>query len=177
MKKETRPVDKVANNPRIDRTYRLDRQKAYEDEIKNTLYDMKSNSLENYGYRRTASGRMVPRDEPDMETQYKQAELIRKQISAKKAAIGRERLKASGKIPTKGGAKLFERFMDDAAKATGKTRTAASRESLVEKDLKNIYNAANNLDFLRWVMFLDMETGGRYKLLKSLTYKSILPGE
>jgi len=177
MTKKVRPIDKVANNPRFDRRYPLDKQKDYLNAIKDTLYDMKSNSLENYGFRRTASGRLVPRDEPDAETQYRQAELIRKQISAKKAAIGRERLKASGKIPTKSGAKLFERFMDDAAKATGKERTPSYEDKRVAKDLKNIYNAAHNLDFLRWVKFLDMETGGRYKLLKSLTYKSILPGE
>jgi len=177
MTKEVRPIDKVANNPRFDRRYPLVSKKDYLDAIKNTLYDMKSNTLENYGLRRTASGRLVPRDEPDAETQYRQADMIRKQLNDRKAELGRARLKATGKVPMKTGKKLFEEFMNDATKATGKERALPQRDNQVAKDLKNIYNAAHNLDFLRWVKFLDMETGGRYKLLKSLTYKSILPGE
>jgi len=106
---KAKPKNLVANNPAYDQEYSIRNgmdQDAYAYAKSNTLYDIFSK----YGQRQTSGGRYVPRDEPPEDIQYKQAELIRKNIQQRKAAAGRERLKAANKVPTKSGGRLFEEF-------------------------------------------------------------------
>ena len=86
-------------------------------------------------FRTTASGRKVRFDEPPEHIQFKQA--------------GREKLKASNKVPTRAGKKLFEDFMKDCGRDATKTSSTKSRETM-----KNIYNAAQHIDFDKWLIFV-----------------------
>lgn len=146
----------VPNNPAYDRAYNLDNgmdKDAIAYAKANTLYDIFSK----YGTRRTATGRIVSRDEPPEEIQYKQADLIRKHLQQRRAAASRERLKAANKVPTKaGGGKLFEDFCREAY------RTTATKSAII--DLKNIYNAAFHLPYDKWIIFVaDEYKNSRYK--------------
>ena len=69
-----------------------------------------------YGRRQTASGRYVPRDEPDEDEQVRQSDAIQaklraqraKQQASAQASAGKERLKSKGAVPTKNGKPVFE---------------------------------------------------------------------
>lgn len=65
-----------------------------------------------YGRRQTASGRYVPRDEPDEDEQLRQSDAIQAKLRAQKAkqqaSAGKERLKAKGAVPTRNGKPVFE---------------------------------------------------------------------
>lgn len=145
----------VANNPAYDKKYNLDNgmdKDAIAYAKANTLYDIFSK----YGTRKTAGGRIVSRDEPPEEIQYKQADMIRKHLQQRRAAASRERLKAANKVPTKAGGKLFEDFCREAY------RTTATKSALI--DLKNIYNAAFHLPYDKWIIFVaDEYKNSRYK--------------
>jgi len=145
----------VPNNPAYDKKYNLDNgmdKDAVAYTRANTLYDIFSK----YGYRKTATGRFVKRDEPPEEIQYKQSDMIRKQLQQKKAAASRERLKQANKVPTKAGGKLFEDFCREAYRST------ATKSAIV--DLKNIYNAAFHLPYDKWIIFVaDEYKNSRYK--------------
>jgi hypothetical protein len=69
---------------------------------------------EAYGYRTTASGRKVMRDEPDETTQLSQSDQIAKdpKVIAQRRASMRANLKAKGKVPTKGGKPMFEEIVE-----------------------------------------------------------------
>jgi hypothetical protein len=142
----------VPNNPSFDREYNIDNgmdKDAVAYAKKHTLYDV-------YGYRRTASGNYVNRDEPPEKIQFKQADAIRKNLQAKKAAAGREKLKAGNKVPIKAGAKLFEDFCREAYKNNRRN------SSIV--DLENIYNAALHLPYDKWLIVVGDEfKNNRYK--------------
>jgi hypothetical protein len=65
-------------------------------------------------FRTTASGRKVRFDEPPEHIQFKQADrILRNTQKRSEAEAGREKLKASNKVPTRAGKKLFEDFMKD----------------------------------------------------------------
>jgi len=102
-----------------------------------------------YGYRRTAGGSVVARDEPDEDEQLRQSDAIRSTMQKRRAAASRERMKSKGSVPTKGGKKLFDEFMLEANAARGvKTK---------ERDharLKQVYLAARALEYDKWVMFI-----------------------
>lgn len=65
-----------------------------------------------YGRRQTASGRYVPRDEPDEDEQVRQSDAIQAKLRAQRAkqqaSAGKERLKSKGAVPTKNGKPVFE---------------------------------------------------------------------
>ena len=166
MKKPAKPdaalVGKVANNPRFDKFHSARNgmdAKAIKDAEENTLYDMKqlvrdrvSKRLQEiyggkYGYRQTASGRFRERDEPDEAEQDRQNDAIQKMLQKKKAAAGRERLKTKGAVPIKAttGKKLFENFLQEAY---------SNKSSINDADLKNIYNAATQLPYEKWILFV-----------------------
>jgi len=145
----------VPNNPAYDKEYNLDNgmdKDAIAYARANTLYDIFSK----YGYRKTATGRFVKRDEPPEEIQYKQSDMIRKQLQQKRAAASRERLKQANKVPLKAGGRLFEDFCREAYRST------ATKSAIV--DLKNIYNAAFHLPYDKWIIFVaDEYKNSRYK--------------
>lgn len=152
---KSKPSNLVANNPAHDKENSISGgwdKDAIEYANANTLYDIFSK----YGTRKTYSGKYVSRDEPPEDIQYKQADMIRKQMQQKKAAAGRERLKAANKVPNKSGGKLFENFCKEAYK---------SRASVTAiNDLKNIYNAASVLPYEKWLIVVaDNYGNSRYK--------------
>lgn len=103
-----------------------------------------------FGYRTTASGRKVARDEPDDETQLRQADAIRNSINKKRAAQSRERLKASNKVPTKAGKKLFDEFMKEVYALEER-----AEKNLRHKQLEQVYLSARALDdFDKWLLFV-----------------------
>lgn len=64
-------------------------------------------------------------------------------------AMGKERLKRKGAVPTKAGKRLFEDFMKDANKAGGKKQVIRNRE-----DLQQVYLSARALPFDKWLVFI-----------------------
>lgn len=66
------------------------------------------------GYRTTASGRRVRRDEPDEAEQLRQSDEIARnpRVQAERRAGARARLKAKGKVPTKNGKPVFEEVIE-----------------------------------------------------------------
>lgn len=59
------------------------------------------------------------------------------------------RLKSKDKVPTKGGKKMFEEFMREAA-ASAKPRTSKKDIEYMEQ----VYLSARALDFDKWIMFI-----------------------
>ena len=107
----------------------------------NALYEM---------FRTTASGRKVRFDEPPEHIQFKQADrILRNTQKRSEAEAGREKLKASNKVPTRAGKKLFEDFMKDCGREASKSSSTKSRETM-----KNIYNASQHLEFDKWLLFV-----------------------
>lgn len=101
-------------------------------------------------FRTTASGRKIRFDEPPEHIQFKQADRILSNTQKRsEAEAGREKLKASNKVPTRAGKKLFEDFMRDCGREATKTSSTKSRETM-----RNIYNAAQHIDFSKWLMFV-----------------------
>lgn len=103
-----------------------------------------------YGRRRTASGTRRDRDEPDDATQLKQSDQIRKNQLQRTAKAGRDALRAKGRIPTKGGTKTFEQFMED-ANADQKTKQDTSNAEM----LKQVYLSARSLDYDKFMIFVN----------------------
>jgi len=67
------------------------------------------------------------------------------------STLGKERLKRKGAVPTKSGKRLFEDFMKDAHKASGKK---TKEEVKMEKNARQIYNSARALEFDKWCLFV-----------------------
>ena len=61
-------------------------------------------------------------------------------------ALSRERLKRKGAVPTKSGKKLFEEFCREAYKN--------KKENIDDADLRNIYNAATQLEYDDWLWWI-----------------------
>ena len=72
-------------------------------------------------------------------------------------ALSRDRLKRKGAVPTKSGKKLFEDFMRDMREATENTK----QQNIDDADLRNIYNAATQLDYRRWLIWITDEYSSR----------------
>jgi len=64
-------------------------------------------------------------------------------------ALSKERLKKKGAVPVKAGKRLFEDFMKDANRASGKEQVIRN-----EEDLKQVYLAARALDFDKFLILL-----------------------
>jgi hypothetical protein len=103
-----------------------------------------------YGRRRTASGTLRDRDEPDDATQLRQSDQIRRNQLQRTAKAGRDALRAKGKIPTKGGVKTFEQFMEDANADPQSKQDKANAETL-----KQFYLAARSLDYNKFMIFVN----------------------
>lgn len=163
-------IGNVANNPRYDRENGLDSgwdADTIKREKEKTLYGgdkAKTNCITKrlqeiyavrYGYRQTASGRWRETDEPSEKEQLRQADAINKMMQRRKAAAGRDRLKAQNKVSTRAytGKKLFEQFCTEAYKGR--------RKDINDADMRNILNAANHLTYKQWIWFVNDEYSGR----------------
>jgi hypothetical protein len=116
------------------------------EELKKKLTHLK----EYGGYRRTASGTSVKRDEPDQDLEMKQSDAIQSNRLARLKAQAKEKLKARGAVPTKGGAplKTFEQFRVDAG--MGLTEELSKKQ---KENMEQVYLSARALDFDKWVLF------------------------
>ena len=116
------------------------------EELKKKLTHLK----EYGGYRRTASGTSVKRDEPDQDLEMKQSDAIQSNRLARLKAQAKEKLKARGAVPTRGGAplKTFEQFRADAGGGLTEELTKKQRDHM-----EQIYLSARALDYDKWVLF------------------------
>ena len=146
----------VPNNPRenefyIDKKERRDETKFNRDRM---LFDKAEDTLR----------RVVSKHEPGepKRTEYlrvdkdkfnKDMEFWKKR---NQQSAARERLKRKGAVPTKSGKKLFEYFMRDIREATGSTK----QQNINDADLRNIYNAATQLIYQRWLIWIMDEYKG-----------------
>lgn len=105
--------------------------------------------LKEYGYRRTASGNRVSRDEPNQDLEMRQSDAIRANELRRKAAASREALKNKGAVPTKKGAKLFDEFMKET-----RFYTEAKELKMNMENAKQVYLSAQSLDFDKWMLFI-----------------------
>lgn len=103
-----------------------------------------------YGRRRTSSGTLRDRDEPDDATQLRQSDQIRKNQLQRTAKAGRDALRAKGRIPTKGGTKTFEQFMEEANADPQSKQDKANAEML-----KQVYLSARSLDYDKFMIFVN----------------------
>ena len=104
------------------------------------------------GYRTTASGYRVDRDQPNKSLEDQQSDAIRRNqmIRDKKSALNK--LKSKGAIPTKKDGKplkTFEEFRKDAKNPLEVKLTNKNAEYL-----KQVYNSANALDYDKFVLFV-----------------------
>jgi hypothetical protein len=124
-------------------------RETYHEICNNQLKQKRTHLKEYSGYRTTASGNRVRRDEPDADLELRQSDAIRANELRRKAAASREALKKKGAVPTKKGAKLFEDFM----KETRFYKEAEENKMSLE-DAKQIYLSAQSLDFDKWMLFI-----------------------
>lgn len=124
-------------------------RETYHQICKQELKKQKTHLKEYGGYRTTASGNRVRRDEPDADLELRQSDAIRANELRRKAAASRDALKKKGAVPTKKGAKLFEDFM----KETRFYKEAEENKMSLE-DAKQIYLSAQSLDFDKWMLFI-----------------------
>lgn len=126
----TTDLSPVPNNPRDNELYVDKKEKGQEEKFNrdNMLFDATKRKFLNawrksrvegrYGGYRTVAGHWKDRDEPDAAEQDRQADAINKTMQRRKAAAGRDRLKAQNKVPTRAstGKKLFDQFCREAYK-------------------------------------------------------------
>lgn len=150
----------VPNNPRDNELYvdKGERSGMKKWNKNNMIFGANEGSTKNegrYGFRQTASGRWRDHDEPDDATQLKQADAINKTMQKRTAATGRERLKNKGAVPVRvgSGKKLFEDFCREALKS--------NKQIVDNKDMRNLYNAANSLSYEQWLWFVNDEYSSR----------------
>jgi len=124
--------------------------------VPNASYQLSKIYDEQYG----VSGRGREPDEPTepRKTQYQRV-VDKKAFDAdmkvwkqrSQQAVSKERLKRKGAVPVKAGKRLFEDFMEDANRASGKKTKENERD---HKRLKQVYLAARALEYDKWVMFI-----------------------
>lgn len=164
-------VGKVANNPRYDREYSSSNgmdADAIKDGKDHTIYGsneslkkmIRKKLQESYGSRRTATGAIVPRDEPLEPQKTQHLKVADKKQFAKdlefwkkrnQQSAARERLKKKGAVPIKSGKRLFEEFCREAYKN--------GNQNIDDVDMRNIYNSAQHLSYEKWIIFVSDEYG------------------
>lgn len=158
-KTKTKSLDKhlspIPNNPRDNELYidkkEMNKEKKFNKDM--MLFDKAEDVLK----------RIVSKHEPGepKRTQYlkvdkdkfnKDMEFWKKQ---NQQSAARERLKRKGAVPTRSsGKKLFEDFCKEAYKNRTQTTT------INDTDLRNIYNAATQLDYQQWLIWIMDEYRG-----------------
>jgi hypothetical protein len=108
-----------------------------------------------YGYRKTASNNWRERDEPDAAEQDRQNDAIQKMLHKRKVEQSKARLKATNKVPTKAGKKMFEAKTFKEFMLEAKKHSITKEKSRYDDDVVNLYNAANALDLDSWMIFVD----------------------
>jgi hypothetical protein len=108
-----------------------------------------------YGYRKTASNNWRERDEPDAAEQDRQNDAIQKMLHKRKVEQSKARLKATNKVPTKAGKKMFEAKTFKEFMLEAKKYSITKEKSRYDDDVVNLYNAANALDLDSWMIFVD----------------------
>jgi hypothetical protein len=150
----------VPNNPRDNELFVDTKERSKEQKFNDKNMIFGSTEKESrYGYR-TVAGHWKKRDEPDDETQLKQADAINTMMQKRKAASGRERLKRKGVVPVRAasGRKLFEDFVRTARQH----KIQQQMEPILDfDDMRNIYNSAQHLSYVKWIWFLNDEYGSR----------------
>jgi len=120
------------------------------DGVRNTRVQNASRQLsriydEQYG----VSGRRREFDEPGEPRGTEYLKIAPSALQKQKEWDARQRLKKQNKVPTKAGRRLFEDFMKDVDKASGK-----KSKKEMDKKAEQIYLAARALEFDKWVMFV-----------------------
>ena len=146
----------VPNNPRDNELYVDKKERSSEKKFNRDNVIFGSTEKESrYGGYRTAAGHWKNRDEPDPDTEMKQADAVNKMMQRRKAAAGRDHLKTQNKVPTRvaTGKKLFEQFCKEAYRNT--------KKNIDDADMRNIYNSAQHLSYEEWVWFVNDEYSAR----------------
>jgi len=102
-----------------------------------------------YGEQYGVSGRRREFDEPGEPRRTEYLKIAPSALKKQKEWDARQRLKKQGKVPTKAGRRLFEDFLKDADKASGK-----KSKKEMDKKAEQIYLAARALEFDKWVVFV-----------------------
>jgi len=160
-KVKTKSLDKywspIPNNPQDNQLY-IDK-KEKRDEAKfnreRMLFDKAEDTL----------NRIVSKREPGEPRKTEYLKVDKKQFAKdmefwrkrNQQSAARERLKRKGAVPTKSGKKLFEDFVRDMREATENTK----KQNIDDADLRNIYNAATQLDYRRWLIWIMDEYSSR----------------
>ena len=124
---------------------------TYHQICKQELKKTRTHLKEYGGYRRTASGTSVRRDEPDQDLEMKQSDAIRSNSLARMKAQAKAKLKAGNKVPTRAGAplKTFEQFRADAGGGLAEELTKKQTEHM-----KQVHASAQHLSYDKWILFI-----------------------
>jgi len=157
-KTKTRSLDKylspVPNNPRDNQLYidkkEMNRERKFNKDM--MLFDKAENTLQ----------RILSKHEPGEPRKTKYLKVDKDKFAKdmefwnkkNQQASARERLKRKGAVPTKSGKRLFEDFCKEAYKNRTQTK------SINDADLRNIYNAATQLDYDKWLWWIMDEYKG-----------------
>ena len=160
-KAETKSLDKywrpIPNNPRDNQLY-VDKKEKRDEAMFNRermLFDKTEDTLNRIASKREpGEPKRTEYLKVDKDKFNKDMEFWKKR---NQQSAARERLKRKGAIPTKSGKKLFEDFMRDIREATGSTK----QQNIDDADLRNIYNAATQLDYRRWLIWITDEYSSR----------------
>jgi hypothetical protein len=149
-KTKTKSLDRywspIPNNPQDNQLY-IDK-KEKRDEAKfnreRMLFDKAEDTL----------SRIISKREPGEPRKTEYLKVDKKQFDKdmkvwkqrSQQALARDRLKKKGAVPTKSGKKLFEEFCREAYKN--------KKENIDDADLRNIYNAATQLEYDDWLWWI-----------------------
>ena len=123
---------------------------TYHQICKQELKKTRTHLKEYGGYRTTASGNRVRRDEPDADLELRQSDAIQSNSLVRAKRLAKEKLKAGNKVPTRAGAplKTFEQFRADAGGGLTEELTKKQRDHM-----EQIYLSARALDYDKWMLF------------------------
>ena len=124
---------------------------TYHQICKQELKKTRTHLKEYGGYRRTASGTSVRRDEPDQDLEMRQSDAIQSNSLVRAKRLAKEKLKAKGAVPTRGGAplKTFEQFRADAG--GGLTEELTKKQT---EHMKQVHASAQHLSYDKWILFI-----------------------
>jgi len=101
---------------------------------------------ESYG----VSGRGREFDEPGEPRRTEYLRIAPSALKKQKEYDARQRLKRNNKVPTKGGKKLFDEFMQEAYAVNG-----GDKQSKIDhKRMKQVYLSARALEYDKWILFI-----------------------
>ena len=124
---------------------------TYHQICKQELKKTRTHLKEYGGYRTTASGNRVRRDQPDADLELRQSDAIQSNSLVRAKRLAKEKLKAKGAVPTRGGAplKTFEQFRFDAGRGLTEELTKKQKEHM-----EQVYLSARALDYDKWMLFI-----------------------